>query len=102
MYPIIYEIFKYLKYLSIFFYISVKIGFFKSEVTVMHLLEDFIQILVAIFCVYIFWPFRKKHLINKHDIGIGFSAGLFLLASLDIFKHNKYFKYFKNLLELAE
>jgi len=102
MYHIFYEIFKYLKYLSIFFYISLKIGFFKSEVTIMHLLEDFIKVLVAIFCIYIFWPFRKKHVINKHDIGIGFSAGLFLLASLDFFKHNSYFSYFKNLFELAE
>ena len=102
MWDILYSIFKYLKYLSIILYILLKFGIFKSEAIVLHKLEEFIKILVAIFCIYIFWPFRKKFHIHEHDRGIGFSAGLFLLASLKDLKHNHYFHYFKNLFELAE
>ena len=80
----------------------VKINIIKTEPEIMHLLEDIIQVMVVIFCLYLFWPFRKKYQIKKHDRDFGFAAGLFMLSSLDIFKGNSYFYPLKNLIEVSD
>ena len=96
------KIFLYLKYISFTFYILLKVGILEKEPYFVYLLEDFIKIFIAVFCIYLFWPFRKKYQVGEHDRAFAFSAGLFLLTSLDIFKNNSYIKIFKKLFDIAE
>ena len=85
------KIFIVLKTTLIFFYILTKLHILSNEPEIEYLIEDSIKIMVCIFCLYLFWPFRSKYQIKKHDRYFGFSAGIFMLISLKIFNKNNYF-----------
>ena len=85
------KIFIVLKITLIVFYILTKLHIISNEVEVEYLIEDSLKIMVCIFCLYLFWPFRSKYQIKKHDRYFGFSAGVFMLISLKIFNKNNYF-----------
>jgi len=89
-----------LKLIFIVIYLLTKFKILFNEPEIEYLVEDTIKIMVTIFCLYIFWPFRSKYQIKKHDRYFGFSAGIFLLISLKAlspynYLHNlyNYFRY---------
>lgn len=86
-----------LKISFIVIYILVRARFFKTEPEIEYLIEDIIKVMVTFFCLYIFWPFRQKYQIKKHDRYFGFSAGIFLLISAKIFKSNNYVNAIRNM-----
>ena len=97
------RIFLVLKITFIILYTLTKFGFFSNEPELEYVIEDIIKLMVAIFCLYLFWPFRSKFQIKKHDRYFGFSAGIFMLISMKIFK--KIFKknnYVYNLINILQ
>lgn len=93
------RVFLGLKITFVILYILTKIRFFSFEPEIEYVLEDIIKLMVAIFCLYLFWPFRSKFQIKKHDRYFGFSAGVFMLISMKIFKKNNYFYNLINILQ---
>jgi len=91
------KIFLYLKYLLYIIYILLKIKIIDSPPEIMFFVEDLIKLMITFFCLYIFWPFRKKYQIKKHDRDFGFAAGLFMLTSLKMFEKFNYFPVIKEL-----
>jgi len=91
------KLYLFLKISFLFIYILVRVKVFKTEPEIEFLIEDIIKFMVMFFCLYIFWPFRQKYQIKKHDRYFGFSAGLFLLMSAKIFKSNNYMQVLQNL-----
>ena len=94
---IYHKVYLYLKYLLYAFYVLLKIKIIKSPPEIMFLVEDVIKLMITFFCIYIFWPFRKKYQIKKHDRDFGFAAGLFMLTSLKMFENFNYFPVIKEL-----
>jgi len=90
------KVFVYLKYFLYSIYLLLKIKIIHSPPELMFLLEDIIKLMITFFCIYIFWPFRKKYQIKKHDRDFGFAAGLFMLTSLKMFENFNYFPVIKN------
>tara|TARA_B110000967_G_C18881997_1_gene561608 strand:- start:268 stop:570 length:303 start_codon:yes stop_codon:yes gene_type:complete len=91
------KLYLFLKIGFVFVYLLVRIKILKTEPEIEFLLEDIIKFMVTFFCLYIFWPFRRKYQIKKHDRYFGFSAGIFLLISTKIFKSNNYIPVLQNL-----
>ena len=76
-----------------------KISYFSSEPEIEYIIEDIIKLMVCIFCLYLFWPFRSKYQIKKHDRYFGFSAGVFMLISMKIFNRNNYINSLINIIQ---
>ena len=91
------KLFLLLKVSFIVIYFLVRVKIFKTEPEIEFLIEDIIKVMVTFFCLYIFWPFRQKYQIKKHDRYFGFSAGIFLLISAKIFKSNNYVNVIRNM-----
>ena len=91
------KLFLFLKLSFVLIYILVRVKFFKTEPEIEYLIEDIIKVMVTFFCLYIFWPFRQKYQIKKHDRYFGFSAGIFLLISAKLFKSNNYVSVIRNM-----
>ena len=91
------KLYLFLKISFLVIYILVRAKFLKTEPEIEFLIEDVIKIMVTFFCLYIFWPFRQKYQIKKHDRYFGFSAGVFLLISAKIFKSNNYINVIRNM-----
>lgn len=91
------KLFLLLKVSFVAIYVLVRVKFFKTEPEIEFLIEDIIKVMVTFFCLYIFWPFRQKYQIKKHDRYFGFSAGIFLLISAKIFKSNNYVNVIRNM-----
>ena len=93
------KVFIALKITFVFLYVLTKFHFFSNEPEIEYFIEDLIKLMVSIFCLYLFWPFRSKYQIKKHDRYFGFSAGVFMLISMKVFnKHN----YIYNLLNIFQ
>ena len=84
------KVFLILKITFIILYLLSKFKILSSQPEIEFLIEDTIKIMVTIFCLYIFWPFRSKYQIKKHDRYFGFSAGIFLLISMKVFSPYNY------------
>ena len=89
-----------LKITFILLYVLGKFKFLSIQPEFEYLIEDTIKLMVTIFSLYIFWPFRSKYQIKKHDRYFGFSAGIFLLISMKAFSPYSYldnlYNYFNN------
>lgn len=94
------KIFLVLKVSFIFIYILVKLNILKTEPEIEYVIEDLLKAMVIIFCLYIFWPFRKKYQIKKEDRYFAFSAAIFLLTSFKILYKNSYWKALMNMLSM--
>ena len=62
------KIFLILKILFIFFYVITKFVVIPYHIEIEYVIEDMIKLMVCIFSLYLFWPFRSKYQIKKHNI----------------------------------
>jgi hypothetical protein len=83
-------IFNWINNIFLVIYLLVKFKIINTPLFYEYLLEDFLKLIVVFFCITLFSPFRKVEVINHHDRIFGFSAGIFLLLSLQIVKNNSY------------
>jgi hypothetical protein len=93
------KVFLFLKIIFIILFILTKFHIFYTEPEIEYIIEDIIKLMVCIFCLYLFWPFRSNYQIKKHDRYFGFSAGVFLIISMKIFKKNNYIYNLLNILQ---
>ena len=99
------KVYLFLKLFLLMIYISLKIGILEQQPGITIFVEDAIKIMITFFCIYLFWPFRKKYQIKKHDRDFGFAAGLFMFFNLKLFEsvnHNSYLKLIKRYLLLIK
>ena len=93
------KVFLVLKVAFVSLYVLTKFHIFSSEPEIEYIIEDIIKLMVCIFCLYLFWPFRSKYQIKKHDRYFGFSAGVFMLISMKIFNKNSYINTLMNVIQ---